>query len=283
MKINNIDLSKYRPIIEVFTSIEGEGITTGNPTLFVRLSGCNLRCCFDNSICDTAYSSFNPEKGKYTYQSIIDEIEKHPLTKDISITGGEVFLYPEIVRDIIEIAKTYDKNVIVETNGTIAPCPKIIGDIDLINISPKLKSSEPTEEKCAKLGMKMTKVMKNHSKNRWNIDALWDLLTYSQAFRLKYVVGSKNDFEEIHQQIKDLIDYDVYKRNRMKVPLYRNSNIVWEDDEFIQPLNIILMPSGSTNEELDQNRKMVAEYCAKNGFIYSDRLQIVIWGTERYR
>lgn len=283
MKINNIDLSKYRPIIEVFNSIEGEGITTGNPTLFVRLSGCNLRCCFDNSICDTAYSSFNPEKGKYTYQSIIDEIEKYPLTKDISITGGEVFLYPEIVRDIIEIAKTYDKNVIVETNGTIAPCSKIIGDIDLINISPKLKSSEPTEEKCVKLGMKMTEVMKNHSKNRWNIDALWDLLTYSQDFRLKYVVGSKNDFEEIHQQIKDLIDYDIYKRNRMKVPLYRNSNIVWEDDEFIQPLNIILMPSGSTNEELDQNRKMVAEYCAKNGFIYSDRLQIVIWGTERYR
>mgnify|MGYP007094780804 FL=1 len=41
------------------------------------------------------------------------------------------------------------------------------------------------------------------------------------------------------------------------------------------------MPAGSRNDELDQNRQMVAEYCAEHGYRYSDRLQIIIWGTKR--
>jgi len=41
------------------------------------------------------------------------------------------------------------------------------------------------------------------------------------------------------------------------------------------------MPAGSSNDELNQNRKIVAEYCAEHGYRYSDRLQIVIWEKER--
>ena len=53
------------PVIEMFTSIQGEGKWTGSPSFFVRVSGCNLRCCFKGSICDTPYSSYNPEKTPY--------------------------------------------------------------------------------------------------------------------------------------------------------------------------------------------------------------------------
>ena len=105
--MRNIDYEKKRPIIEVFNSIEGEGNTAGEATIFVRLSGCNLRCCFDNSICDTAYSSFVPEKGKYNYQSVVDIIEKYPMTTAFSISGGEPFLHPDVIADLIEIANDY--------------------------------------------------------------------------------------------------------------------------------------------------------------------------------
>ena len=53
--------------------------------------------------------------------------------------------------------------------------------------------------------------------------------------------------------------------------------------KFIKPWNITLMPAGATNDQLDQNRRMVAEYCAERGYNYTDRLQIVIWGTEKER
>ena len=55
-------MSKKFPVLEVFTSIQGEGKWTGEPSVFVRVAGCNLRCVFGNSRCDTPYSSFELEK-----------------------------------------------------------------------------------------------------------------------------------------------------------------------------------------------------------------------------
>lgn len=279
-------LNESRPIIEVFNSIEGESLTAGEPTIFVRLSGCNLRCMFKNSICDTAYSSFKSEKGKYTYQDIAKMMDKYPLTPSVSITGGEPFMYPEFVAEIIDLCDgMYDKYIIVETNGTIPVDKGILSRIDLLNISPKLSSSDPTQEKCNELGLKMTDAMKTHCLKRFNQEALWKMISYAKDFRLKYVIGDEKDFEEVLRQIDSLIEYDCCKRKGNKrTPLYGdNEEILWKDMSFIKPWNIVLMPAGATNEQLNQNRKMVAEYCAEHGFNYSDRLQIVIWGSERER
>ena len=46
----------------------------GVPHILIRTSGCNLRCTFKGSICDTAYSSWNPEKGKYSLNDVVDII-----------------------------------------------------------------------------------------------------------------------------------------------------------------------------------------------------------------
>lgn len=272
------------PIIELFASIEGEGSLAGRPMMFARLSGCNLRCMFDNSICDTAYASFDPEKGKYTYEDVEQFIEKHPLISDFCISGGEPFLYPNVMRKLCEMAK--DLFVSVETNGTIEPPKELFEKIDLFNISPKLSSSEPTQEKCDKIKTEFKGVMKNHSKLRFNKKVLWTIIDKAKAFNLKYVVGSEKDFEEIEQQIKELIDYDIsIRENHVRYPLidYKTKKEYWYDSEFIKPWDITLMPAGSNQEELKQNRRMVAEYCVEHGYNYSDRLQIVIWNTEKER
>lgn len=279
--MRNIDYEKKRPIIEVFNSIEGEGNTAGEATIFVRLSGCNLRCCFDNSICDTAYSSFAPEKGKYNYQSVVDIIEKYPMTTALSISGGEPFLHPDVVTDLIEIANDYCMDVLIETNGTLLVDKSILKEIDLINISPKLSSSEPTDEKLKKLGMEWSPALKKHTVERFNIEALWNMIEHAKDFSLKYVVSRKEDFKEIEKQIHDLMLYDIQKKSRKRYSQEFNGTEIWFDTRFINPWNITLMPAGSRNDELDQNRQMVAEYCAEHGYRYSDRLQIIIWGTKR--
>lgn len=285
------DLCKKRPIIEIFNSIEGESATMGEPTIFVRLTGCNLRCVFANSVCDTAYSSFKPEKGKYCYQDVIDMMNKYPMTPSISITGAEPFLNSDVVSELINICDgVYDKFIIVETNGSIVIDRNLLQRIDLLNISPKLSSSEPTQEKCDKLGIKMTEAMKSHAEKRYNKEALWNMIQYARDFRLKYVVGDKSDFEEIEQQIRELMDYDISKRRVGSNTYQERSPIVdekgqelWYDTLFIKPWNITLMPAGECNEQLNQNRRMVAEYCAEHGYNYTDRLQILIWGTEKER
>ena len=68
------------PVNEIFYSLQGEGYHTGTPAVFVRLSGCNLKCEF----CDTDHSQFRP----MTVDSIVAEVIEHPATTVI-LTGGE--------------------------------------------------------------------------------------------------------------------------------------------------------------------------------------------------
>lgn len=279
--LRKLDYEKKQPIIELFNSIQGESVEAGTPTIFVRMSGCNLRCCFDNSICDTAYSSFSPEKNKFTYKDVEDIIEKYPLTTTLCISGGEPCLNQEVLFDLIQIGEDYNMDISIETNGSIVVDEKLLKRIDLANISPKLSSSEPTNEKLKKFGLSWTPSLKKHASSRYNKEALWNLIEYTKDYRLKYVVGCREDFKEIESQIKDLIDFDIERKCRKRYPTDFDGQELWYDNKFINPRNIILMPAGSSNDELDQNRKMVAEYCAEHGYHYSDRLQIVIWEKER--
>lgn len=99
---------------EIFGSIEGEGLRTGELATFIRLAGCNLRC----SYCDTLYA-LNPNDGqKMTIEEIINEVEKLG-NKNITITGGEPLIHEQI-DDLIDelIAKNYRINI--ETNGSIS-------------------------------------------------------------------------------------------------------------------------------------------------------------------
>ena len=81
-------------ISEIFYSIQGEGELTGVPSVFVRTSGCNLRCRW----CDTPYASWKPEGDEMDIDEIVAQVCEHP-TKYVVVTGGE----PMVAKGIADL------------------------------------------------------------------------------------------------------------------------------------------------------------------------------------
>ncbi|ARM76269.1 7-carboxy-7-deazaguanine synthase QueE [Acidianus manzaensis] len=123
-------MSLYR-VIEIFTSIQGEGNVIGTPSNFIRLATCNLRCLW----CDTKYSW---EKGEL--MSITDILSQlnHKI-KVTTITGGEPLL--QNITPLAKELKNINHTIIVETNGTIKPSEELRKIIDVFSVSPKLSNS----------------------------------------------------------------------------------------------------------------------------------------------
>lgn len=122
-------------INEIFYSVQGEGFHAGIPAVFIRFSGCNLKCPF----CDTNHFTGN----EMSVSDIIEEITKYP-ARLIIITGGEpsLFLTDELVN------KLHDKGkyVAVETNGT----NKLPSSVDWVTLSPKdnfVKNAVPVNQR----------------------------------------------------------------------------------------------------------------------------------------
>jgi len=120
-------------LIEIFYSIEGEGIEIGRPEIFIRLAGCNLRCVW----CDTKYAWENGKK--MSIEEIIKEVKKYAC-KRISITGGEPLLQKEELLELIKKLKDNGYWIQINTNGTIFD-EEIFRSVDLISMDCKCPSS----------------------------------------------------------------------------------------------------------------------------------------------
>ena len=107
---------------EIFYSLQGEGLNTGTPAVFVRLSGCNLQCPF----CDTEHA----EGKEMTEGEIIEEVSRYKASL-VVMTGGEPAL--QLTESLVEMLHLLGKTVAVETNGTIE-LPK---NVDWVTLSPK--------------------------------------------------------------------------------------------------------------------------------------------------
>ena len=136
------------PVVEMFSSIQGEGKYTGVPSFFIRVSGCNLRCVFKDSRCDTPYTSFEPEKTPYKEMQELVEAFKEmrnnsPRTKHLVITGGEPLLYKKDLEEFLSYVYEDEMVITIETNGTMPILNPLAKNfkVDLYSVSPKLSTS----------------------------------------------------------------------------------------------------------------------------------------------
>ena len=107
---------------EIFYSLQGEGYHSGTPAVFVRFSGCNLRCPF----CDTQH-----EEGiEMSEAEIVEAVKTYPASL-VVVTGGEPAM--QLTEGLVDALHAAGKYVSVETNGTL-PLPK---NVDWITLSPK--------------------------------------------------------------------------------------------------------------------------------------------------
>ena len=121
------------PIIEIFSSFQGEGLLIGERQIFVRFAGCNLNCNY----CDTNDSKSVKSGKLMTPLEVTEEIKKilTPDCKSISFTGGEPSLYPEFID---EVSKNFNLNIMLETNGTLPENIDLIDKLDIVSLDIKL-------------------------------------------------------------------------------------------------------------------------------------------------
>ena len=111
-------------INEIFYSLQGEGYHSGTPAVFLRFSGCNLRCAF----CDTQHQTGE----MMSLQEIVDEVNNYPNAPLIVFTGGEPSLFIDEAF-VAELKQKTGKQITIETNGT-RPLPS---NLDWVTFSPK--------------------------------------------------------------------------------------------------------------------------------------------------
>jgi 7-carboxy-7-deazaguanine synthase len=172
-------------IVEIYRSVQGEGFLTGVPSVFVRASGCNLRCWF----CDTPYASWQPEGRDMAVDEIVSQVEEWE-TEHVVITGGEPMLYAELI-PLCARLRAVGRRVTIETAGTLylpVAC-------DLISISPKFASSAPALRWHARWH-------RRHHRERHRPDVIRKLVAQSE-YQVKFVVDSGDDLDAVHDYLAE--------------------------------------------------------------------------------
>jgi 7-carboxy-7-deazaguanine synthase len=172
-------------IAEVFYSIQGEGMLAGVPSVFVRTSGCNLRCTW----CDTPYTSWAPEGEEQQMGPLLADIRRRWATH-VVVTGGEPMIQEGITR-LTERLKDFDLHITIETAGTVYQ--KVT--CDLMSISPKLANSTPHRREGGRRAAA-------HDNLRYQPEVLKQLMA-EHPYQLKFVVSAPGDLEEIEKIITE--------------------------------------------------------------------------------
>jgi 7-carboxy-7-deazaguanine synthase len=124
---------------EIFLSIQGEGVLIGLPTIFIRLTGCNLDCKW----CDTKYA--RTEGSELTTSEVMAEIKsKYGSCKLVCLTGGEPLIQKDSSSELLKSLIDEGYNILLETNGSVdlKPFSEIIENPSVMNsIDVKMPSS----------------------------------------------------------------------------------------------------------------------------------------------
>jgi 7-carboxy-7-deazaguanine synthase len=225
-------------VSEIFHSIQGEGLLAGVPSVFVRLSGCNLRCTW----CDTPYTSWQPEGAETTLENIVERVRGYSCGH-VVVTGGEPMIFNEVI-ELTRALKELGLHITIETAGTVYQSVVC----DLMSVSPKLANSTPFQRDGGRWAAQ-------HDRLRYQPKVLRGLMSQYEH-QLKFVVSEPSDLAEIGTMLKE-IGAD---RNR-----------------------VVLMAEGTTREAIGGRAAWIVDICKREGFRYSPRLHIDLWGNERGR
>lgn len=225
-------------VSELFYSIQGEGPHVGRPSVFLRFSGCNLRCKWGDNLCDTPYTSWYPETNKWTFERVLKEVQNiSGGCKNLIITGGEPTLQVGL-NVLVDKFKELGFVIDLETNGT----REVPSGFDCIICSPKLSCSIPVGDKY-------------ENRHRVEIGEISKCINpENPAIYLKFVVGKATSIDEINALVLKL---------------------------GFPPNRVYLMPEGLTPEQLHQTTPLVVKLAMQNGYIFTPRLHILIWGSKR--
>jgi 7-carboxy-7-deazaguanine synthase len=256
-------------IAEIYASLQGEGLLTGTPSVFVRTSGCNLRCWF----CDTPYTSWQPEGEDWSVEEIFQEAERlahvgcisaaqctamatnqqghfpsvmHPTEiepiRHIVITGGEPMLFAEII-PLCERLRAAGFHLTIETAGTL----HLPVACDLMSISPKLASSTPSEQQAGRWRAR-------HEQTRHRPEVI-HRLTQGYEYQIKFVIDTRSD----------LVDVDAWLTQFPGIDQSR----------------VLLMPQGTDAKHLASTTEWLESYSASRGFVFCPRKHIEWFGARR--
>jgi 7-carboxy-7-deazaguanine synthase len=200
-------------LAEIFYSIQGEGRLLGMPSVFIRTSGCNLRCRW----CDTPYTSWKAGGKEWSLEMILNWIKKYP-TRHVVITGGEPFLASELTELTARLEET-GAHITIETAATLFKPVSC----DLMSLSPKLSNSTPWRKKKGRFATM-------HEERRVNLPVIQQFMT-RYDYQLKFVVERRDDFTEVQEILEKLKNDDASRVLIMAQATTRKQ--LWEKSRWI--------------------------------------------------
>ncbi len=244
-------LATIKPgVPEIFHSLQGEGVSAGRPSVFVRLSGCNLHCHW----CDTPYTwnfegtphphrddqvdlatKYDRSENRLAWpiESVAVEIRRFDCP-NIVFTGGEPLLQQPGLAALCEMLGP-GHHIEIESNGTVALTSRFDSHVHQLNLSPKLSHSA------------------NADGDRLNPRVIAGYARDPRAW-FKFVVATEEDVAEVEALAE-----------AHAIPAGR----------------IVLMPEGVTSEALRQRMTWLVPLCLARGYRLSDRLHIHLYGDTR--
>lgn len=246
-------------------TVQGEGKLVGMPSMFVRLQGCNLRCIWTGRdgkvcMCDTAHTSFGGGEPKTISvgEAIATLRDNMGGMSHVVVTGGEPLLQKEPLGELLRRCREEGWHTTLETNGTIYD-EEVSRWTSLMSISPKLKSSIPTEEKLAAVNEKETVATKRHKELIFDKEPITKLIAsakeYNNDVQVKFVVSQESDEKEIKEEFADVLS-------------------------MLKPDDIVIMPMGKRHSEIEESNKAALQMAIKNGWRYTPRLHIDLFGDK---
>lgn len=247
------------PILELYVAIQGEGSKAGLPNILLRFTGCTHRCCFAGDWCDTWYTSLHPEKGRFSWERVLEFFQQHRHIPNLMLTGGSPTMHPSLVQSLVASFQQLHAGkgfITLETEGSHFVSTEPL--LDLVSLSPKLSNSIPQLGSYSPKGALIDACwVRQHEKFRMRIEVMRQMIATHKDYHIKLVLDSQ-DGEQIWQEVRSL-------EQALSIPRQK----------------IFLMPAGSDLIRVQRNYAYLLPLCAQHGYAFSGRAHIIAFGNKR--